>query len=476
MVSLQVIVLAEQSVVRRSLLQLALPVDLVERPAAEGFVLVEAVRGEEIAERLPDWHLAPERLVAVCSDPSHLPPGCLWLAPQLFEDARSRGPQLLKAFLSEHQADPMQGLLAQISHDMRSPLSVITTAASLIAKFSHDQQRVMRYLGLINESSGALKSLVNDILDFSRIREGTFAFTASDFHLVQLLESLVESFRLLVKQPERLTVSYVVEPEVPPFVHGDPGRLRQVLTNLMNNAVKFTEQGSIELRVSNSGGLLRFDVSDTGVGIRSEALEKIFLPYQQADDTIHAKFGGTGLGLTICQALVERMGGKIGVESEFGQGSRFWFTADLPAALVEQRLILPELRSRKIMVGAANPTFLSTSLLELMDVQYCHNEGEVAEYLRQPSCELHLLDLDLGQFDLVERVVEAAQGTPVVVITSAGQRGDVAKCQEIGVAGYLTLPVAPDELKTALALALESQTKGIITKYTAKEFLAQHAS
>lgn len=445
-----------------------------ETPVTDGTVLIEAPTGEEIADKLQEWNLEAARVVALCNEPTKLPQGCLWLPANLLYTLK--GQNLLRAWLSESREDPVQGLLAQISHDMRSPLSVISTAASLISKFGDDRNKTARYLALINESSGVLKSLVNDIIDYSNIREGEFAFTTTDFHLPQLLQSVTDSFRLLVKTPESLTVEWKAEDGLPEFVHGDPGRLRQVLTNLMNNALKFTKHGQVRLKASMQGHLLHFAVEDTGVGISPGALERIFLPYQQADSSIHSTFGGTGLGLTICRALVERMGGSIGVDSVLGEGSTFRFTANLPIAKPEQVSALPELRGLKIFIGCANPG-LFTSLLSQHNTLAVHTTlSEVEQNLQGDSFELHIIDLDLGQFDLVARLAEANKNSVIVVTTSAGRRGDVAMCKEAGACGYLTTPIEPSELEVALALALDKNSSDIITKYSAKELLAAQVS
>jgi signal transduction histidine kinase/CheY-like chemotaxis protein len=471
MSSLRLIGLLSDPVAGRILESCGFSVASADKPDGAATILVEAARGDQVAAKLREWDFEPSRAVALCLDPTGLPPGCLWLAPQLLEQPRGQG--LLRAWLADSKEDPTQALLAQISHDMRSPLSVISTAASLISKFPGDQTKTTRYLSLINESSGVLKSLVNDILDYSNIREGEFAFTASDFHLRHLLHSLTESFRLLVKTPETMEVSWRADADVPDFVHGDPGRLRQVLTNLMNNALKFTQQGRVELLASKEGRLLRFEVHDTGVGIRPEALQRIFLPYQQADKTIHSNYGGTGLGLTICQALVQRMGGRIWVESVFGEGSTFSFTADLPTVILEQPAALPELRGRRIFVGSTDPTLFTSALSSHNTLTVYNTVEEVERHLGDPGFDLHIMDLNLGDhFELAARLARQNPQAVIVVTTSAGQRGDVAQCKEIGVSGYLTTPLEPQELEVALGLAVTSSSNDIITKYSAKELLA----
>lgn len=442
----------------------------IEAPKEGGAVVLAAESGDRIAQQISLWKLLPSRVVAVCGRPDGLPAGCLWMTAELL--ASPRGQNLLRAWLSDSKDDPVQGLLAQISHDMRSPLSVISTAASLIAKFGNDTGKTQRYISLINESSGVLKSLVNDILDYSNIRQGEFAFNTVDFNLPQLLQSLTESFRLLVKNPEDLVVECHSEAGLPESVHGDPGRLRQILTNLMNNALKFTARGRIRLVAAPVDGKVRFEIQDSGVGIRPEALERIFLPYQQADASVHSNYGGTGLGLTICRALTERMGGQIGVESTYGEGSTFWFTAELPVVTQAQPLALPELRGHRILVGSANANLFTSSLSAHNTLVVATTARAVEDNLAGEAFDLQILDLEMGQFELVAKAARARGRSSVVVITSAGQRGDVATCKELGVSGYLTTPIEPRELEIALALAMRTTTQDVITKYTAKELLA----
>lgn len=437
---------------------------------AHGAVIVEALSGSEIGSAMSLWGLDPQHLIAICVDPTGLPSGCLWLHPLLLESDKALA--ILQAWLAGSKDDPVQGLLAQISHDMRSPLSVITTAVSLIPKFRHDEVRMARYLTLISESSGVLKGLVNDILDYSKIREGEFAFTESDFHLPQLLQSVTDSQGLLVKDSQEIEVTWNDGGGLPIFVHQDPGRLRQVLTNLMANAVKFTKQGYVRLTASWANGLGRFEVADTGVGMRAEVLERIFLPYQQADASVHSRFGGTGLGLTIARALVAHMGGDIGVTSEFGVGSTFWFTAKLSEVALERPTSIPEVKGRRILLGCADPRPLTEQLAVHNTVVACTTTMALEQALGDEAFDLTIIDLGLGDFKLVGLLTKALNTGTVVVVTSAGQRGDVATCKEIGVRGYLTLPVESRELEVALGLALVTDSSDIVTRYSAKEFLA----
>ncbi len=433
--------------------------------------MIEGCKGSEISDEIQRRGLNASTVVAVCDSASGLPVESLCLSQTLLKSPK--GGEILRAWIGDPDDDPSQALLAQISHDMRSPLSVISTAASLIKRHQQDTGKVSRYLTMINESSGVLASLVNDILDYSKIRKGEFVFTDSEFDLHQLLHSLVHSFVLLVKNPEELRVELEIEAGVPDFVGGDPGRLRQVLTNLLNNALKFTANGAIRLKVmKDAENLLLFELSDTGIGIAREALDRIFLPYQQADSKTHVTFGGTGLGLTICRILVERMGGAVGVRSKVGQGSTFFFTACFPAVARRQTVQLPDLKGYGVFLAAAQPTHFLSVVSPENSCTLASSVSEALELLGRVAFDLYIIDVELDGFSLAEQVLRDHREAIVVVTTSAGRRGDVGQCQALGVSAYLTTPMETEEIKTALALAMRSRWLGVVTKYSAREYLA----
>ena len=456
--------------VRRRLAEGGLLTRQTLEPSAQSPIVAYARAGETIASASTRRGIDPSQILALCYEPAGLPSGCLWLSPEALDSERVM--QVVKSWLGEAQEDYVQSLLAQISHDMRAPLSVITTAASLIGRFGADHMKTSRYLSLINESSGVLKALVSDILDYSNIRQGEFSFSSADFNLPQLLFSVAESFQLLVKSPQAVSIRCSLDDSLPDFVHGDPGRLRQVLTNLLNNALKFTPAGTITLSAQLKEGLLYFEVEDTGIGIRPEAVEQIFLPYQQVERSGEADSRGIGLGLTICRELVRRMGGSIGVESEFGRGSRFWFTARLPDAQSQPISSLPELIDARVLLVTRNGELLPAGLSEVGKLHVAASTAEAEAALAAERFEICVVDLELGQWDFVRRVVELAPECAVVVATAVGQRGDVALCKEMGVAGYLTAPLDKDLMATALALVLDRSRHDIVTKYSAKEFIA----
>jgi len=379
--------------------------------------------------------------------------------------------------------------LANMSHEIRTPLNGVMGMTDLALETTLTAEQ-REYLDTVKTSSDSLLTVINDILDFSKIEAGRIDLEIEDFNLRNCLESALKT--IAVRADEKgLELLCEVAPEVPEVAAGDSGRLRQVIINLVSNAIKFTDNGEVALRVQmetekGPDQLVRFTVADTGMGIAEEKREAIFAPFVQADSSTTRKYGGTGLGLTISARLVAMMGGAMWVESDVGRGSQFHFTVNLKAAQSEETKVgsaaPPEiLRDVRVLVVDDNRTNLRIlqGMLHRWEMKsVAVEDGEEALLALSAAREggapygLILTDMHMPKmdgFELVERIRQRPElsTATIMMLTSAGHRGDAARCQNLGISAYLLKPIRQTELREAIARVLgATQQEGAIPLIT----------
>ena len=353
--------------------------------------------------------------------------------------------------------------LAAMSHEIRTPLNgVLGMAAALETTPLTDLQR--RMLGVINESGQSLMTLLSDILDLSKIEAGRMEFEEAPFDLAASLQAVASLYEVTARAKD-LSFRVHVAPSAQGVFLGDPARLRQVLQNLINNAMKFTASGYVEVRARGrdlGGGRreVRMEVLDTGVGISEEARGRLFSKFMQADSSTSRQFGGTGLGLAICRELVTAMGGEIGVDSEKGRGSTFWFT--LPLALASQPEPEPgaeetvEEQPLRILAAEDNATnqFVLKAILGQQGLQarFVENGRLAVEAMEAEDFDLVLMDLHMPEMDGLSatQAIRAMGGpksrTPIVAVTAEAMPEQVRKCLAHGMDAHVAKPIRPDVL------------------------------